>query len=83
MPWLRFWVEEETDIGGYILTLCCQQMKFLSRDVIIGNSIDDHGRVRYNVVELIDRDQNKRIATIRYCPNCGTRVQLRRLSDGQ
>ena len=82
MPWFRHWIEEEYQVGAYILTICCQEMKFLARNVIPGITISKDGKVTYDVVVLVERNQNKYIATLRYCPNCGKKVQLRRLPDG-
>ena len=81
MPWLRHWIEEETQVGDYTLTVCCQEMKFLVPNLVPGVTYSKEGKTSYDVVVLIDRDQNEFIATIRYCPNCGKRVQLKEYNE--
>ena len=78
MPWFRHWIEEETQVGAYTLTVCCQEMKFLVPNLIPGVTYSKEGKTYYDIVVLIDRDQNNKvIVTLTYCPNCGKRIQLK------
>jgi hypothetical protein len=69
--------------NDYEITICCEEMGDL---LIMGRARPieftlEGGTKLYVDLELLGDDDNG-IITLKYCPNCGVKVQLRRLPNG-